>query len=592
MRLLIVGFFVIILLISVSCAEDLPYPQDVTPPRITSVYPVSGETNAAKNTIVTITFDDVMYLPSFNISGMGRAYVTQEGQTTREQLTTTLEDGGRKFILSRSSGYYQINQKYTVTLEPGVLNSGRVPWGSSTNYSFTFTARDRIEYYIPQITYTSPVFNNSVYYAGETFNITGIVTDIAGARIFNIEYYFHHTNGVWSNASSDNTEFTINIDPDNSVWSNYPVTNNVYIKIYTKKDSSEELSITWEKFNFIKDSWSITTFADNGGYHEARGFDYINLFGTEYWSQSGSPTGVPPIVTSIGWIDNTQGEGHYPSVDGGGPTIIIASEYYDAGGANQAGYVHYYDGGSWTEKSLGSEKHSFTIKYSGAPTGTVLGYLGNNVIYLATNVMQKWPGCSLFVAPPYETISDVKMAYDQSAAIAHFAAQEGVINCSMRYIKFDVNSSTKLDDRSLGSMEGAYSNLSISQKRRITAICLDDSQQPHIVYKQGIQNNIRYFHYTGTEWLDDSLFEANLPGSGNVTAVHCIFADSRFHLGYIRNGVAYYGYFYNDRWHIRKVGTAQIESFIRIVVNTPEIIIMTHSDSSRGSFKKFKSSFY
>jgi len=124
---------------------------------------------------------------------------------------------------------------------------------------------------------------------------------------------------------------------------------------------------------------------------------------------------------------------------------------------------------------------------------------------------------------------------------------------------------------------------------------MDTNNNPHIVYKQGTINNIRYHYYTGTEWKENSLLEVDLPGSGEVSAVHCTFVDFRLHLAYIRSGVVYYGYFFNNRWHIRTVGSGQMESFIRIVVHTgvnPEIIIVTHSDSTRGSLKKFITNFY
>ena len=524
---------------------------DDTPPVIKSVYPANGTANAAKNTMVYVEFDDVMNPQSIFWQNTSRIYVTKAGETEKLQVNPKLEEGGTTIVLEKTNSFYEVGQTYTVTVEPGIRNAAYFAWESSENYTFSFTVVDRIEYYDPVITFTGPKVTMPVHHANNLFDITGIISDPIGCYIARIQYQKQTQDDLsWELVSEGTTNFSVAINPDEGSWRAYPETNVVHFRV-VGKDSQGNEKIGTAKFEFVLDKWNKTVLIDS--VYVENGFDYIKDGSDEYiaaFCKLGPSGGF--MLYKNGDAKLCDGDGsqqyYYPDITVHNSKVCIATEY-------RTGEETYVKHLTWDSSSgynstspFGNETYNPQIAYGDLYSTLcifngkyfeVIACINNEVFVTNTEIGYH---CA------------TKLAYDRVNKIAHIAV---IANGTICYSKFNANTE-QFEIKSDIGLFGGFIYYIQSAKRR-SDICIDDSNNPHIVFT--IYNysyygtntySLAYKYFDGTTWQSASIENDALPELKSIDAVAITYTDNRIHVAFMQGNSVYYAYRVGGQWYIRE----------------------------------------
>lgn len=562
-------------LLPAACVIDIPEPADRTPPRLLEVYPSPGETNAAKNTVVYARFDDPLHADSVGEGEHVHISIKMAGDSEPVPAVVSLQDGGKLLLLQRQGGFFTTNMSYTATLIPGLRNSSGMRWEVETNYSWSFFVVDRLSSYEPTLQFTAPDSIFLVFYAfpGDNFTISGHTNDSLGRAIPLLEYQFQTTNtGNWT-AIAYTPGFSVEVETATFPGlMEYPATNRVYFRI-SYIDSSNQTQTTITNFPFLLDRWTNTQVSTDTWRPDC-GIDFLmsgtNQYRAHFWHVGTTDYlyyGEPhPQIQSA----NIR---YYPDI------AVKPTDIYVVAEESANIYYFVYTNNNWYKYELFSSQthaHAPQIAWSTNHNRAVCSYYvsDNGWVWISTNI-----GVTvgdMVAINQNGTIYDSKMAFDKINDIAHFIIADGYVT-EMRYINYSVGSGEKNGDTYLGDM--LIMNLT-KEWRRSSAICLDDTQQPHIVWFDKYNSGLRYCYHNGS-WQSVSMPGSSLPGSGALQAVHIAWYDNRLQLALIRGDVLYHGYCTAGKWFYRKANEGiHDDSFVRVAANNGVINLLYHSSAA------------
>ncbi|MCK4907507.1 MAG: Ig-like domain-containing protein [Spirochaetes bacterium] len=527
---------------------------DDTPPVIKSVYPANGTANAAKNTMVYVEFDDVMNPTSIFWQNVSCIYVTKAGETEKLQVNPKLEESGTTILLEKTNSFYEVGQTYTVTVEPGIRNAAYLAWESSENYTFSFTVVDRLEYYNPVITITGPKVTMPVHHANNLFDITGVILDPIGCYIARIQYQKQTQDDLsWEVINEGLTNFSLAINPEDTSWRLYPETNVVHFRV-VGKDSQENEKVGTAKFEFVLDKWNKTVLVDSVS--TSRSFDYVKDGSDEYiaaFYQAG-PTGWFCLYKN-GEVKFSDGNGAhcYPDITVHDSKVCIAAEHWS--GDNKC-VKHLM----WDESS----GYSSTSPYSNDTCRPQIAY-GDfySTICIFNGKYSRVIACisnEVFVTnTEINYTCATKLAYDKVNKIAHIAV---VDQSRIIYLKFNANTKQFGVCYTLGSF-GHY-NPFVNDNKKGSDICIDDSNNPHIVFSKYTQSSIAtlvYKYFSGSTWQNASIENDALPEFKSIDALAVTYADNRIHAAFIQGNYVYYAYRADGQWYIREAANDAFNTY-------------------------------
>jgi len=573
----------IFILILCSCVTEFDR-NDIriySAPSLLSLHPQPGDTNTAKNTYIVLEFDQPMDL----VSIQERIKVVKNGTNTAEDLNISLEAENRYVRLQRTSSFFEIGSTYTVSISPGIKNIAQYEWNSSQLTNWTFTVVDRLEDYAPTISFTAPIAATpGIYYAfsEEPFWISGKGTDISGRTIISIGYQYQNTNNQWI-PLAPGSSFDLQTMLTNSAWSNFPATNRVFFRVVAEKD--EETAFGYTNFAFVIDSWTKDSRpgTPSFSYSVSEGFDYLQTGSSNYFVYTRFATGSFTLDCEGpgapgGQVNELYGDYYNPDM------VVYNSNVYIAVNNYVDGHILKYiksEGFGWEKSapfpSLG-KVYSPQMGCSSSGIVSCVFYNESGNIFCSSNIQAA--STNFITNSASGSIYDLKMAFDGNNNIAHIITIEG-IGSSLRYIRFSVITNTVLEDTELGPLLEAYGVYTETAYRRASSICLDSTGNAHIVFRDGF-SNIVYRFFDSSNWQQEVLPAASLPGTGDVTAVSITYGDNSPHIAFLRGLDAYYARYFGGNWSIRKAANnVAVASMVRIAFQkpgpNPQISIVYHS---------------
>ena len=310
-------------------------------------------------------------------------------------------------------------------------------------------------------------------------------------------------------------------------------------------------SFSFEVVEFVLDKWNKTVLIDS--VYVENGFDYIKDGSDEYiaaFCKLGPSGGF--MLYKNGDAKLCDGDGsqqyYYPDITVHNSKVCIATEY-------RTGEETYVKHLTWDSSSgynstspFGNETYNPQIAYGDLYSTLcifngkyfeVIACINNEVFVTNTEIGYH---CA------------TKLAYDRVNKIAHIAV---IANGTICYSKFNANTE-QFEIKSDIGLFGGFIYYIQSAKRR-SDICIDDSNNPHIVFT--IYNysyygtntySLAYKYFDGTTWQSASIENDALPELKSIDAVAITYTDNRIHVAFMQGNSVYYAYRVGGQWYIRE----------------------------------------